>query len=520
MRGTRRELLMRIAAVGGTGALYTSMRMLGLVDDGVAHAQAPTLESGSGAGRSVVVLGAGLAGLSAAYELKKGGYQVQILEARDRVGGRNWTVRKGAKIAHADRPDQICDFDEGLYFNAGAGRIPSHHQATLGYCRELGVELEVMVNQSLSTRIQSDTLNGGRPLQMREAAYGVRGHVASLLAKAVQNGGVDVEMSPDDAARLVEMLRRWGGLDPDLAFRHSEQLGLAVEPAAGAVTARPRDAMTLAALMHPLAWSAPGFTDAVDMQSTMLQPVGGMDRIPAAFAKQLVGAIVLNAEVTRLGRREGGVEIAWRDKATGRDQVARADHCLCTIPFPVLKDIACDLPAAKKAAIARTDNGDAFKIAYQSPRFWETEAQIYGGLSFSDRDTFTTWYPSGGFHQPTGVLVAGYSFGRGAVNMGARSLAERDAYARRSIELLHPGRGAALSRPVSVHWSQVPYSKGISAHIAASDAEAYDLMTEPEGPVVFAGEHLSHVGAWQQGAIVSAWRAVSQIAEQARARAA
>lgn len=116
--------------------------------------------------------------------------------------------------------------------------------------------------------------------------------------------------------------------------------------------------------------------------------------------------------------------------------------------------------------------------------------------------------------------MAGYSFGRGAVNMSARSLAERDAYARRTIDLLHPGRGASLSRPVSVHWSRIPYSVGISAHIAQSDAEAYDLMTGPEGPFIFAGEHLSHVGAWQEGAFVSAWRAVGQIAEQTHARTA
>lgn len=518
--GSRREFLTRVAAVGGTGALYTTMRMLGLVDDGVAHAETPRLPPRSGAGRSIVVLGAGLAGLSAAYELRKAGYAVTVLEARDRVGGRNWTVRRGDRITHLDGADQTCTFDEGLYFNAGAGRIPSHHQATLGYCRELGVEMEVLVNQSFSTRIQSDTLNGGKPLQMREAAYGVRGHVASLLAKGVRNGGVDTALTAADAERLVESLTRWGGLDADLAFSHAERLGFDIEPAAGAVSGKPRDALTLAALMHPLAWGAPGFTDAMDMQATMLQPVGGMDRIPMAFAARLGDAITLNAEVTRLSRQGDGVEIAWRDKATGRATTTRADHCICTIPFPVLKDIENDFPAEKKAAIARTDNGDAFKIAYQSPRFWETEAQIYGGLSFTDRDTFMTWYPSNGFHQPTGVLVAGYSFGRGASGMGQRSLAERDAYARGSVERLHPGQGASMAHPVSVSWANIPYSKGIAADIAQSDPDAYNLMTGPEGPFVFAGEHLSHVGAWQQGAFVSAWRAVNQIAEHRSATAA
>ena len=60
----------------------------------------------------------------------------------------------------------------------------------------------------------------------------------------------------------------------------------------------------------------------------------------------------------------------------------------------------------------------------------------------------------------------------------------------------------------------------LAADIAQSDPDAYNLMTGPEGPYVFAGEHLSHVGAWQQGAFVSAWRAVNQIAEHRRATAA
>lgn len=520
MTGSRRQFLTRLAAVGGTGALYASMRMLGLVDDGVAHAQTPRLAPKSGEGRSVVILGAGLSGLSAAYELKKAGYDIRLLEARDRVGGRNWTLRNGQTVNHLSTPPQTCGFDEGLYFNAGAARIPSHHQATLGYCRELGVEMEVLVNQSQSALIQSDSLNGGKPLQMREAAYGVRGHIASLLAKGVKNGGVDTALSGADVERLVDSLVQWGGLDPNLAFRTSDRLGFTIEPAAGSSVGQTRDAMTLAALMHPLAWGAPGFTDVIDMQATMLQPIGGMDRIPAAFAQHLAAEITLDAEVVKLTRKGQGVEVLWRNRTSGQVQALEADHCICTLPFPILKDIETDLPSDKKAAIAHTDNGDAFKIAYQSPRFWESRDHIYGGLSFSDRDTFMTWYPSGGFHRPSGVLVAGYSFGRGASAMGSRSLNARDVYARETVERLHPGQSAQLAHPLSISWSDVPYSKGIAADIAHTAPQAYELMSRPEGPIVFAGEHLSHVGAWQQGAFVSAWRAVEHIAEQRRSAAA
>jgi monoamine oxidase len=425
-------------------------------------------------------------------------------------------VRQGDRISHADGPDQRCAFDEGLYLNAGAARIPSHHQATLGLCRELGVEMEALVNHSLSARIHAEGVNDNRPIQMREAVYGLRGHMASLLAKGVQNGGVDVALSAEDAARFVDSLREWGGLEPDLTFRHAETLGFTVEPGAGPVRGQARDAMTLAALTHPAVWGFSSFADIIDMQATMLQPVGGMDRLPKALAARLGDAIRLNTEVTRLGRENGKAAVEWRDRSTGQTGRLLADHCICTLPFTVLKDVRTDFSAERRAAIAGADYYDATKVAYQSPRFWEHEDQIYGGLSFTDRDTFMTWYPSGGFGRPNGVLVAGYSFGGQATRLGTLGLPAQDRYARETVNRLHPGKAGQLSRMVSVHWNRMPWSHGVAGEVGAG----YDLMNEPDGPYHFAGEHLARVGAWQQGAIVSGWRAAEQIAERRQAAAA
>ena len=79
-------------------------------------------------------------------ELKKLGYNCVVLEARDRIGGRCWSVRRGDKHAESNNKDQISNFDSGLYFNAGPSRIPHHHQLTMQYCKELGVPLEVYNN--------------------------------------------------------------------------------------------------------------------------------------------------------------------------------------------------------------------------------------------------------------------------------------------------------------------------------------------------------------------------------------
>src|SRR5262249_3707058 len=119
MNGTRRDLLRQVARLGGYRATYLTMQAMGLIGR-AAIAEPLALESGARHGAKVVVLGAGVAGLSAAYELGKAGYACTVLEARDRVGGRNWTVRRGTKVEMTDGSRQVCEFEEGLYWNAGA----------------------------------------------------------------------------------------------------------------------------------------------------------------------------------------------------------------------------------------------------------------------------------------------------------------------------------------------------------------------------------------------------------------
>src|SRR6266436_8575443 len=173
MSGTRREFLRHVAGIGGYRATYLTMQAMGLMG-AAAEAEPLALEKGTAHRTKVVVLGAGVAGLSAAYELGKAGYDVTVLEARDRVGGRNWTVRRGAKLEMTDGTRQVCEFDSDLYWNSGPARLPSHHQAVLGYCRELGVPLEVEVNTSRGALLLNPDANGGKPMEMRQAINDAR----------------------------------------------------------------------------------------------------------------------------------------------------------------------------------------------------------------------------------------------------------------------------------------------------------------------------------------------------------
>jgi monoamine oxidase len=515
---TRRQLLMRVAALGGTAALYQAMVSMGLAEGSDAFVGMPDLAPGSGKGTTVLILGAGVAGLAAAYELGKAGYDCTVLEARDRVGGRNWSLRKGTLVETLGAPNQVCQFDEGNYFNAGPARIPSHHQATLGYCRQFAIAMETEVNFSGSALLQSDRLNGGKAFSMRQAMFGWRGQVSELLAKAINKNALNDILSSDDKESVIEGLKNWGGLNESLVYRSTTSAGLLTQHGAGSQKPVAVGALPLSVTSDPFVMGASGFCDVIDQQATMQEPVGGMDAIPLAFEKHLGSRIKKSCEVTKMSRRGEGVEVTYFDKTTGQTLAIKADYCICTIPLPVLNKIKNDFSRDRKSAIKRGIHyGEGYKIAFQSPRFWELRDHIYGGLSFTERDTFITWYPSSGFHSPQGILVAGYAFDG---LMAKRPLIDQIQYARDTIERLHPGQSNLLKAPISVDWTKTPYSLGLEADIASEDPAAYALLSEADGPYYFAGEHLSHVGAWQQGAFLSAHRTVGLIAARQKSRLA
>src|SRR5260370_17548079 len=119
---SRRDLLSLIGAVSGSAAMYPAMTSLGFASD--SGYKGPIKLDGDPKGASVLILGAGLAGMTAALELRKAGYKVQMLEFNSRPGGRNWSLRGGDSFTELGGFKQTCEFEQGLFFNPGPCRIP------------------------------------------------------------------------------------------------------------------------------------------------------------------------------------------------------------------------------------------------------------------------------------------------------------------------------------------------------------------------------------------------------------
>jgi monoamine oxidase len=509
---TRRQFLMRVGQAGGYRAAFVMMQSLGLLAIPEVSAETSELRLVDGKGTSVVILGAGIAGLVAAYELSKAGYRCTLLEARERCGGRNWTIRGGANVEFTTGTKQTCSFDEGNYFNAGPARLPSIHHAMLGYCRELGVPLEVEVNSSRGALMQCDRLNGGKPITERRAVNDTRGHVSELLAKCIRKGALDEDISAEDRERMISFLKQYGDLSTDLSYKGSARSGFKVEPGAGKAMPEAIDPLPMHALLDADLWQGMLAEEIIDWQPTMFQPVGGMDRIPAAFEKRLGSVVRSGAVVRSIRQSASGVSVVYRESANGTEQTILADYCICAMPLTIVRTLDADFSPAVRAAIEGISYDSAYKVAWEAPRFWEKENGIYGGLSYLQQTVGIVWYPSARMFSERGVIVGGYSIENGSAFGKLPSFEAKLEASRQAIETLHPGHGEDLSKPVYVSWGQIPYNLGswISGFGHAGSG-SLDVLLTPDRRVYFAGDHTSHLVGWQEGAALSSYRVINQL---------
>jgi monoamine oxidase len=525
--------LQEVGMAGGAAALLSSMEVLGLAPPAAATKldfRAPRRSDFSLQGRAnrtkVVVLGAGVAGLCAAFELEKAGYEVEVIEARERPGGRNWTVRRGTTETDLDGVTQRCRFDEGQYFNIGPARIAQHH-TTLDYCRELGVPIEVFSSANHSAwyyNEPSDTVSGalaGKRVRQQDLKVDSFGYVSELLAKAVNQGALDADLTADDKEAMIEFLRSFGGLFPTetgelkyFGFRNTYPAD--DEPGAGFQYGTP---VSPAAVSDVLASRLGGnfeFELYWDQAMQMYQPVGGMDRIPYAFEAALRHQPKYGAPVVEIAQGPGDVTVTYRRR--GRTRTATGDFCVCTIPPLILKDITNDFGAQVNADLAAPEPVSIGKMGLQyGRRWWEEDEQIYGGSTHTNMEIGTIWYPSHGFFDRKGVVLGFYWGGEIADRWASLSPAQRQARALEQGARIHgPVYRDEFESSFSNFWQKTRYSEAgwVQFFDPPEPGTPYGRLLEPAGNVYFAGDHLAVMSAWQHGALESARLAVTRLHER------
>ena len=489
------------------------MMAMGLLRESPAH---PFALEGAGNGKRVLILGAGLAGMAAAYELGKLGYQCTILEARERAGGRCWTIRNGSANIETGQPMHTAGFDKGQYFNAGPSRIPHHHALTLHYCKVLNVPIQVYNNVNESTYFFSEGKGplSNKKIRVREIHNDIRGWLNELLAKAIDQGKLDAGLTREDGEKLLAYLRAEGGLDIDKLYKASARRGYMEPPGAGEKVGRIADPYKLSeiiasGLMDPDFYNVAEYT--YELQMTLFQAVGGMDRIAAAFENTLKGQIRFNAEVISIHNLEQGVKVVYKEK--GIEQGIESDLCICTIPLPVLSNIDHNFsPGASRAidSIAYMSTG---KIGLQfKRRFWEEDEDIYGGITHTNNQLTQIFYPSYDYLSGKGILIGYYNFNEKAKATGELSYLQREQLALEKGSLIHPQYRQEFETSFSVSWHKTKYNMGGWALYSAEERRTlYKALLQPDKQVYFAGEHLTWLNAWMAGALESARSVVASL---------
>lgn len=512
----RRAFIEWVVRAGGVSGALAALTALELLPAPAAYAGPLQLSPSTGQGKRVVIIGAGIAGLVAAYELHRAGFDCVILEASDRIGGRILTLRSGDTLAETAKA-QRANWPAGdhLYFDAGASRLSHRHQATLDYCRRLGVSVRPFINDNRSALLHDETVAGGSPVPIARVAADARGYVAELLSKTLDSAALDQPLGADDVERLREFLRLFGSLGPSGTYRGTPRAGFRQKNGV-AVIGEVEPPLPLASLLKSRLWQETiTFAELFDHASPMFEVVGGMDRLAAAFTPH-IPPVVLGARCTRVERLgQNGVRVSY---ATARrsEVTVDADVALICVPLSLLDSIENDFGPAWREAIRVTHYTPAVRVGmYAKQRFWEQQG-LYGGISWTSQDISQIWYPSSELLGRDGVFVGAYIWDDAIGERFSDLLpGERLRLTIDQGQKLHPTMGHDAGPGIAAAWRNLPFAKGAWCKWPAGSRQTLlPALAAPDGPYLLAGEHVSDLPGWLEGSVRSAQAAVRTISGQ------
>jgi monoamine oxidase len=461
-------------------------------------------------GKRVTILGAGIAGLVAAYELERLGHTVEIMEGSARVGGRVWTHKFGNE---QDAP----------YAELGAMRIPSSHQHTLHYVHEMGLSDKLCKFVTVFEEQNAFMNIDGNIFRMKDAPrifteryqgiftdtrYSERTRLFAAWLKTIVDtispSNLRDSLDSDLRAHLMDELER---LDLDRYFSEDGEtidLQAFIKENPGF---RARCSKALDMFLSDIV---------VETSHDLLQLKGGMQQLIEKLVASVKAEIKCNQQVVAIRVNNDDVEIDWLENGTLHTR--RCDYVLCTIPFSVLRKMELSgFDELKLDSIRNTVYCPATKVAFHTEEaFWEKDG-IKGGASFSGDGVRQTYYPSVKFNQSRGsVMLASYTIGDDADRLGNMSDVERHSFIKSAVGKVHPELkvDGMVTDVASIAWGNYKWSAG-GCTVHWDDDSNYVInyleAARPQKSLFFAGEHCSKYPAWLQGSIESALEAVYDI---------
>jgi monoamine oxidase len=450
------------------------------------HAAVPV----TGKRARVAVIGAGLSGMVAALELRGAGFEVTVLEASARPGGRVLTLRE--------------PFSDGLYAEAGAGRIPSTHDLTLKYVRLFNLPLAPFYPTSGSDvyliRGKRSLVDAAHPLNMVEVGF--------ALTPAERHAGLNKleEMYMGDAQRATGRVAAKDWPSAELLAKYGSVSMADFLHAKGASD----DAIEYLVSGYQGEAALDFLRDLASHQAPMLSKiVGGNDLLPRAFAERLSNNIIYGAQVVRLEQTADKTSVTFLRGGTMRQM--EADYLICAVPFTVLRtmEVSPAFSERKQNAIQTMTYGAVSRVYLQTrSKFWSKAGN--SGFAVVDRP-MEVWNPT--WNQPgnRGLLMA-YAYENLAREIGAQTPPERISKMLEYFDLIHPGTKENFETGASWVWDEQPFTRG--AYCVYQPGELQTMLPAaimPEKRILFAGEHCSSHPAWMQGALESGLRAARMV---------
>jgi monoamine oxidase len=500
---TRRRFLERLGLIGGTSLVMTAMNSWEMMAGQAGHRPALT---GRPANAKVLILGAGISGLTVGYELSKLGYNFRILEARDRVGGLCWTVRRGSEHTEIGGGRQVCTFDAGQYVNVGPWRIPYTHTAVFDYCKELNVPLEMFVNEADGAYFyyegEAAGELAGKRIRVREVKADMIGHTNELIVKAIDQQKLDLPLTADDRDRFVRYLIAQGYLDStSKTYKAFESRGHG-------------DPYAMAALLRG------GFSNRMrsipvsdgTSAAPMFQPVGGMDQIPKGFERALPpNRITFNAEVTSIHQSDSGVKVVYKDTRSGKATELAADYVVICMPLSVLAGVDVNFSPEMMTNVKAVNYSNSAKMGLaMKRRFWEEDDQIFGGHLYTNLPLGEFSYPSNGYFSKKGVLLGLYANGP-VQDLLDRTIQERIDHVLTHASKVHPQIRQEFESAYAVWWRKVKYSNG--GYASGSGAARRAQLSKVDNRLIIGSAVTAPFSEpdWQEGAIAAGWQALSSL---------